>query len=85
MASREQEPQVDTGWHTAPADDVAARLGTGPRGLTQAEAAARLARDGPNALPEQPPTSALVVLLHQFTSPLIYILVAAGVVTALLD
>lgn len=44
-----------------------------------------MARDGPNQLRETPPTSPLVVLLHQFTSPLIYILLAATVVTLLLD
>jgi calcium-translocating P-type ATPase len=88
MRPREQKQRQDDrrvelsrGWHTEGADEVAARLGTGPRGLSGSDAAARLERDGPNVLPEEPPTSALVVLLHQFTSPLIYILVAAAAVT----
>jgi calcium-translocating P-type ATPase len=85
MASIEQQrPEPSTAgpaWHTLEADDVASRLSTSPRGLTEAESGARLERDGPNALPEEPPTSAFVVLLHQFTSPLIYILVAAALVT----
>ncbi len=47
------------------------------RGLTSAEAAARLARVGPNALPERPPESAWRRFLRQFASPLVYILLFA--------
>jgi Ca2+-transporting ATPase len=72
-------------WHAERPDDVASRLGTGTRGLTREDVHARLARDGPNALPQSPPTSPLVVLLHQFRSPLIYILLAATLVTLALE
>ena len=64
------------------ADDVAAELGTDVRrGLTAAEAAARLERHGRNEL-----ESAAVVppwrrLLAQFADPLIYLLLAAVVVS----
>jgi calcium-translocating P-type ATPase len=89
MRPREQEQSggpagVEGGWYLLEADEAAARLETRPRGLTQDEAAARLERDGPNVLPEEPPTSAFVVLLHQFTSPLIYILVGAAAATLVL-
>ena len=46
-------------------------------GLTATEAVLRRQRDGPNALPEQPPTPAWRRLLRQFTSPLVAILVVA--------
>ncbi len=46
-------------------------------GLTTAEAAARLSRFGPNALPERPPDPLWRRFLHQFASPLIYILLFA--------
>jgi Ca2+-transporting ATPase len=46
-------------------------------GLTSAQAAERLRRQGPNALPEAPPESAWRRLLRQFRSPLIYILLFA--------
>ncbi|CAN5524857.1 cation-transporting P-type ATPase [soil metagenome] len=72
-------------WHAMDLDQVASRLSTGARGLSAEEARSRLEQDGPNALPETPPTPALVVLLHQFKSPLIYILVAAAIVTLLLQ
>jgi Ca2+-transporting ATPase len=71
-------------WHALPSEQVAKRLATGERGLSQAEAAKRLARYGPNALREAPPPSNLLILLHQFQSPLIAILVVAAVVTTLL-
>ncbi|MGE3491081.1 MAG: cation-translocating P-type ATPase, partial [Vicinamibacterales bacterium] len=46
-------------------------------GLTTAEAAAALARVGPNALPEKPPVPAWRRFARQFASPLIYILLFA--------
>jgi Ca2+-transporting ATPase len=46
-------------------------------GLSTAEAAARLAQHGPNALPEQPPEPLWRRFLRQFASPLIYILLFA--------
>ena len=70
-------------WHALDSAATADRLETTPQGLSREEAQRRLARDGANALPETPPTSALVVLLHQFTSPLIYILLLAAVITLL--
>ncbi len=53
-------------------------------GISQTQAAARLQRHGPNALPEAPPVSVWTRLLRQFASPLIYILLfALGVDIAL--
>ena len=52
-----------------------------PGGLTSAEAAARLRRDGPNALGGEGRRGPLAVLLSQFASPLVLILVAASVVS----
>ncbi|AEI67111.1 cation-transporting ATPase Pma1 [Corallococcus macrosporus] len=71
-------------WHALLVEEVASRLDTGALGLRQATAKSRLARYGPNQLAEAPPTSALARLLHQFKSPLIYILLAAFAVTLLL-
>ncbi len=54
------------------------------QGLAQSQAAERLARYGPNALPEAPPASIWRRLARQFASPLIYILLfALGVDIAL--
>ncbi len=53
-------------------------------GLDDAEAAARRERFGPNVLPHVRRQGPLVRLALQFNHPLIHVLVAAGVVTALL-
>src|ERR1035437_2862354 len=50
-------------------------------GLTSAEAALRLRRDGPNALGGEGRRGPLAVLLSQFASPLVLILVAASVIS----
>ena len=47
------------------------------RGLSSAEAETRLRQLGPNALPRRPPEALWHVLLRQFKSPLIYILLGA--------
>ncbi|MFO0034164.1 MAG: HAD-IC family P-type ATPase, partial [Planctomycetota bacterium] len=49
-------------------------------GLTAAEAAERLTRLGPNALPEHPPTPTWLRFVRQFQSPLIFILLFAMLV-----
>jgi len=54
-------------------------------GLTEAEAAERLTRFGPNALPQPRSASFLGIFLRQFLSPLIYILLAAAVVSVFLS
>lgn len=53
-------------------------------GLTSAEAEARLQQYGPNALPEKPPTPSWQRFLRQFQSPLIYILLFALVMDAVI-
>jgi len=54
------------------------------RGLTQQEAAARLAQLGPNALRERPRPGFAALLWEQFNNYLVIILVVAAVVSALL-
>ena len=54
-------------------------------GLTDAQAAALLEQHGPNALPETKPPSNLEIMLNQVKSPLVYVLIAAGVVTLFMD
>ncbi len=54
-------------------------------GLTADEAARRLETLGPNRLPESPLPGPLAIFLRQFLSPFIYILLLAGVASALLS
>lgn len=72
-------------WHALDIPQVAAELSTDVRaGLAESEVAARLQRHGPNVITPRRGQSPLVRFLLQFNSALVYILVAAGLVTALL-
>jgi cation-transporting ATPase F len=71
--------------HTLAAHEVVLLLETDPhRGLDSAQAAERLDRFGPNALPAARGAGLLVRILRQFHHPLIYVLLVAGAVTAAL-
>lgn len=54
-------------------------------GLTQREAEQKLAQYGPNKLPEPPMAGPLLILMRQFLSPFIYILLIAAVVSFFLE
>ncbi len=56
-------------------------LGSGPGGLSTAEAAARLGQYGANAVREQAELTAMRLLLRQFESPLVLILVFGAAVS----
>jgi magnesium-transporting ATPase (P-type) len=72
-------------WHSLTAGEALQRLETAPeRGLSADEARRRIERFGPNRLPEEERESALIRFLKQFHNVLIYVLLAAAVVTALL-
>jgi len=68
-------------WHAVELASVHASLEASGNGLTEAEADARLRSYGPNKLPEQPPPALWQIVLRQFYSPLIYILLIAAVVS----
>jgi magnesium-transporting ATPase (P-type) len=72
-------------WHALSATDALADHGVQPdHGLTEDDAAARLARHGPNRPSQKPGRSALSRFLAQFTEPLVLVLIGAGAVTAAL-
>jgi len=71
-------------WYQIKVQEALEKLTTTDEGLTEQEAAERLEKYGPNKLAEEERISRLKILLHQFTSPLIYILLIAAVVTLLL-
>jgi Ca2+-transporting ATPase len=60
-----------------PAREVLDRLESREEGLGEEEAARRLERHGPNALPEEGGNEALEILLRQIRDPLIYVLLAS--------
>ncbi|MCH8487152.1 MAG: cation-transporting P-type ATPase [Candidatus Cyclonatronum sp.] len=72
-------------WHSLSADETARLLATDPeKGLSEQEAKKRLAQFGPNKLPEQKQRGPLMRFLMQFHNALIYVLLGAAVVTALM-
>ena len=70
--------------HAASAEEALRELRSRPRGLAWSEAAERLAAFGRNALPRARPPGLGVVFLRQFKSPLIYVLLAAALISLLL-
>ena len=73
---------LQTKWHAISAREAANILETDlQKGLSAQTAARRGEFFGLNKLPEEKPPSKLLILLKQFKSPLIFILVAAGLVT----
>ena len=64
---------------TMPAPQLLEQLGSGPQGLSSAQAAAALARHGPNTLRPPPRFGGLRLLLKQVQSPITLILIAAAI------
>jgi len=77
----EFEPDTGIPWHALPLEEVYAKLSAGPHGLDDAEAARRLQQYGPNTLPIRKPPGIATIFLHQFSSPLILILLAAAIIS----
>ena len=71
-------------WHQLDIKEVFERLNTANEGLSDAEVKERLSKYGLNKFIEEQKISRLKIFLHQFASPLIYILIIAAVVTFLL-
>lgn len=72
-------------WHARCAEDTLTGLSTSAEGLTSVEAQERLIQVGPNRLPAPKRRSALMRFALHFHNILIYVLLAAAVITALLD
>ncbi len=75
---------TDPAWHATPLAAVLQTLKSGEKGLSETEAARRLAQFGPNHLRPPAPVSALAILRDQFTSVVVYLLGAAVVVSGAL-
>src|SRR3989338_6215162 len=71
-------------WHATALPDLFVHLKSSEEGLSAHEAARRLQTYGQNVLPEQEGYSALHLLIMQFASPLMYIMIAATAVSFVL-
>jgi len=72
-------------WHNLSIEEIAKLQKTNLKeGLSEEEVQSRQKEFGKNKLPEEKPLSRLRIFLEQFRSPLIYILVIAGIITLIL-
>lgn len=76
--------QSNTHWYSRTTDEVFTELGSQPAGLTQAEAAERLQKYGPNEIQAAKRISAWQILLEQFKNILILILLGATILSLFL-
>src|SRR6056297_2034359 len=75
----------DSAFHALTQDEALSHLRSHPDGLSGDEAGTRLAAHGANRLPDPPRRSAALRFLTQFHNVLIYVLIAAALVTAALQ
>ncbi|MDF1584459.1 MAG: HAD-IC family P-type ATPase [Methyloprofundus sp.] len=80
-SGRQDQPE----WHTLSVEEaLAAQQSDSATGLNQTAAADRLNRYGPNRLDEKPPRSLWYLLLSQFKSFLILVLIVAAILAAMI-
>lgn len=76
--------ETGTKYWTHPVNEVLGDVGSSPDGLSAAEADARLAANGPNALAGDSRSRGLRLLISQFTTPIVLILIGATVLSFVL-
>lgn len=84
IAQKRVEQSSPPTWHTLQRETVLQRLQVTQDGLSDQQVTERQQEYGRNVLPVKPPPTLVELFLHQFFSPLIYILLAAGLVSLLL-
>ncbi|WP_375260814.1 HAD-IC family P-type ATPase [Palleronia sp.] len=78
----ERDDLAERPWYAASRDEAASDLGSDrEKGLSDREVKRRQGKFGPNKLPERQRETIFQTFLRQFKDPLIYILLAAGVVS----
>lgn len=75
----------NTLWHALPIQKVFSKLKSDKSGLTTREAENRIKKYGYNQLPEEKKLSKLVILLNQFKSPLVFVLLGAAIISIILN
>jgi magnesium-transporting ATPase (P-type) len=71
-------------WHAQSVETAFSSLESNAAGISKVEAEQRLARYGENRLPEPQSRTLLMRFLYQFHNLLIYVLISAGLITAIL-
>ncbi len=81
----EEMPDEPLPWHSFADAQVYCKLQTARTGIDEESVGERQEVFGKNVLPAQRPPTVLTVFLHQFKSPLIYVLLIAGIVALLMN
>ncbi|HER39818.1 MAG TPA: ATPase, partial [Salinimicrobium catena] len=71
-------------WHQKTVDEAYAELDSSAEGLSASEVSKRVSRYGRNVLPTKKKVTLFKIILDQFLSPLIYVLLAAAVLALVL-
>jgi len=80
------EPNMPSGdWHAESTEAVFESFETAPDGLSNSEVSKRVAQYGLNRLPEAKARGPLIRFFYQFHNILIYVLIAASIITAMLE
>ncbi len=81
---QESGNRTSSEWHSLEVEEVLKAFEASREGLSTEEAERRLEKYGPNQLPREEPESLFLRFVRQFNDVLIYVLMAAAVVTAFL-
>lgn len=84
LNDRDEDSLQPRSWHTLAHEEVNQALKTGPDGLSDVEAGRRIAQYGPNRLAPPKRRGPLLRLLMQFHNILLYVMIGAAVITAIL-
>ncbi len=84
VAESMHKTKKPTAWHALEVEQVLVSLDASAEGLSDSQAQSRLAQYGFNRLPEGKPRSPLVRFFSHFHNLLIYVLLAAAAITAVL-
>ncbi|MFO7882132.1 MAG: HAD-IC family P-type ATPase [Kosmotogaceae bacterium] len=76
-----EKAENSTEWYKLSVKETLKRLKTSKDGLNDEEYQSKKKKFGPNELPSKKPVSLRKVIFHQFKDPLIYILLAAAIVS----
>ena len=76
-------PQLSNFWNL-PADQVLVKVQSTPQGLSSEDAKQRLTQYGANSLKQKQQSHTLTLLLNQFNSPIILILIFAAILSSFL-
>ena len=76
---------MEKAWHNFSINKIFRELDSGAKGLSESEAEKRLKKYGYNKIPEKKSFSKIKIFIEQLKSPLVYILLIAGIVTFFLE